>query len=161
MKIIEGAKIAIDGSKVTVSGAKGSVVRDFTYPEIKISMKGDEIEVSGPKAMMNTTLSHIKNMMLGVTAGYAMKLKIIYAHFPVSVEIKGKEILVKNFIGEKQPRRARIMGSTKVESKGTEMNLSGNSKEDIGQTFANIKSATKIRNRDSRVFQDGFYLVEQ
>jgi len=90
-----------------------------------------------------------------------MKLKIIYAHFPVSVEIKGKEIMIKNFIGEKQPRRARIMGSTKVESKGTEMNLSGNSKEDIGQTFANIKSATKIRNRDSRVFQDGFYLVEQ
>lgn len=161
MKIIEGAKVAIEGGKVTVSGAKGALVRDFTHPSLKLSMKGDEITADGELVMVNSATAHISNMMKGVTAGFAKKVKILYSHFPVTVEIKGKELLIKNFLGEKQPRRAKIMGVTKVEVKGQDVSISGNSIEDVGQTFANIKSATKIRNRDSRVFQDGFYEVEQ
>ena len=160
MKIIEGAKVTVEGAKVKVTGAKGTVERDFSYPGLKISAKDGEISAEGELCIVNTTEAHIANMMKGVVEGYAKKLKMLYSHFPVSVEIKGKEILIKNFLGEKQPRRAKIMGATKVEAKGQEVNLSGPSKEDVGQTFANIKSATKIRNRDSRVFQDGFYQVE-
>lgn len=160
MKIIEGAKVAVEGSSVTVSGAKGTLVRDFAHPDLKLSMENGEVKAEGALAMVNTAESHIRNMMLGVTAGYVKKLKILYSHFPVSLEVKGKEMLIKNFLGEKQPRHAKIMGQTKVESKGQEVTLSGPSKEEVGQTFANIKSATKIRNRDSRVFQDGFYQVE-
>ena len=145
---------------VTVSGAKGTLVRDFAHPDVKIAVKGDEVEVKGPLVMVNTVEAHLRNMAKGVTEGYAKKLKILFSHFPIAVEIKAKEVLIKNFLGEKQPRHAKIMGVTKVESKGQEMNISGPSKDDVGQTFANIKSATKIRNRDSRVFQDGFYEVE-
>jgi large subunit ribosomal protein L6 len=68
--------------------------------------------------------------------------------------------MIKNFLGEKQPRKAKIVGQTKVEAKGQEMTVSGLSKEEVGQTIANLKSATRIRNRDSRVFQDGFYIIE-
>ena len=32
--------------------------------------------------------------------------------------------------------------------------------EEVGQTIANIRQATRIRDRDSRVFQDGVYPVE-
>ena len=160
MKITEGAKVSVDGLKVTVSGAKGTLVRDFAHPDVKISVKGDVVEVTGPLAMANTVESHINNMAMGVVNGYTKKLKILYSHFPVAVEVKGREIMIKNFLGEKQPRKVRIMGTTKVEAKGQEVTISGPSKDDVGQTVANIKSATKIRNRDSRVFQDGFYLVE-
>jgi len=160
MKMPEGAKVAAEGSRVTVSGAKGAISRDFSHPDVKIAVKGDEVEVSGPLAMVNTIESHLRNMAKGATEGYAKKVKILFSHFPVSVEVKGKEMLIKNFLGEKQPRRAKIMGATKVEAKWTEVTLSGPSKDDVGQTFANIKSATKIRNRDSRVFQDGLYQVE-
>ena len=160
MKIIDGAKVAIEGSKVTVSGAKGTLVRDFASPDLKIALSGGEITAKGELAMVNTFEAHMINMMNGVVGGYSKKLKILYSHFPVSVEVKGKEILIKNFIGEKKPRKAKIMGQTKVEAKGQEVSLTGPSKEEVGQTFANIKSATKIRNRDSRVFQDGFYQVE-
>jgi len=38
--------------------------------------------------------------------------------------------------------------------------ITGPNKEDVGQTVSNIKTATKIRKRDSRVFQDGLYMVE-
>ncbi|MFA6328716.1 MAG: 50S ribosomal protein L6 [Candidatus Micrarchaeia archaeon] len=161
MKTPEGTKISVAGTKVTVSGAKGTLVRDFAHPDVKISMKGGEIEVAGPLMMVNTIEAHIRNMAVGVTEGYSKKLKILFSHFPVTVEVKGREMLVKNFLGEKQPRRLRIMGDVKVEAKGQEVTLSGISKDDVGQTFANIKSATKIRNRDSRVFQDGFYAVAE
>lgn len=161
MKIPEGAKVAVDGEKVTVSGPKGTLVRTFHHPEVKFKASAGEFSAEGAKAMANTVEAHVRNMALGVVSGYSRKLKSLYSHFPISVEVKGKEILVKNFLGEKQPRKARIMGQTKVESKGQEMTISGPSKEEVGQTIANLKSATKIRNRDSRVFQDGFYAVEQ
>jgi len=161
MKIAEGAKISLEGQKVTISGAKGTLVRDFYHPEIKMELKNGELEVTGDKAMANTVSAHVRNMAIGVTSGYANKLKSLYSHFPISAEVKGKEILIKNFLGEKQPRRAKIVGQTKVESKGQEMFVSGPSKEEVSQTIANLKSPTRIRNRDSRVFQDGFYLVEK
>ena len=160
MKIIDGAKVSAEGNKVTISGAKGTLVRDFNRPDLKLTVANGEIKAEGALMMVNTAEAHIANMMTGVTEGYAQKIKILYSHFPITVEIKGKEMLIKNFLGEKQPRKVKIMGVTKVEAKGQEVNLSGPSKEDVGQTFANIKSATKIRNRDSRVFQDGFYAVE-
>lgn len=160
MKIPEGAKIEVSGSKVRVSGAKGTLERDFAHPEVKLALKNGELEVSGSLAMVNTIQAHVRNMAHGVLNGYSAKLKILYSHFPISVEVKGKEILIKNFLGEKQPRHAKILGQTKVESKGQEMSITGISKEEVGQTIANIKSATRIRNRDSRVFQDGFYVTE-
>lgn len=161
MKITEGAKITVEGGKVTISGAKGTLVRDFSHPDVKLEMKGGEFFATGDKALAPAISSHVKNMAQGVVNGYVRKLKSLYSHFPISVEVKGKEILIKNFLGEKQPRKAKILGQTKVEAKGQEMTISGPSKEEVGQTIANIRSATRIRNRDSRVFQDGFYPVEQ
>ena len=161
MKIQEGAKLTLEGGKVTVSGAKGTLVRDFSHPEVKLEAKGAEFSATGDKALSNTVEAHVRNMAIGVVSGYAKKLKILYSHFPISVELKGREMLIKNFLGEKQPRKSRIIGQTKVEVKGQEVFVSGPSKEEVGQTIANIKSATRIRNRDSRVFQDGFYVIEE
>ena len=161
MKITEGAKVTVEGGKVTVSGAKGTLVRDFSHPGVKYEMKNGEFVANGDKMLVNTVEAHVKNMSEGVVNGYSRKLKTLFSHFPISAEVKGKVILIKNFLGEKQPRKAQILGQTKVEVKGQEMTISGPSKEEVGQTVANIKSATRIRNRDSRVFQDGFYPVEQ
>jgi len=161
MKITEGAKVTVEGGKVTVSGAKGTLVRDFSHQGVKYEMKNGEFSATGEKMFVNTVEAHVKNMSEGVVNGYSRKLKTLFSHFPISAEVKGKIILIKNFLGEKQPRKAKILGQTKVEIKGQEMTISGPSKEEVGQTIANIKSATRIRNRDSRVFQDGFYPVEQ
>jgi large subunit ribosomal protein L6 len=161
MKIPEGAKVSVAGKTVTVSGAKGTLTRSFSHPDLSIAMKGDEFVASGSNKITTTVETHVRNMANGVTKGYSMKLKSIFAHFPIAIEMKGKEMLVKNFLGEKQPRRVKIIGQTKVESKGQEMTISGISKDEVGQTYSNLKMATKIRNRDSRVFQDGYYVVEE
>ncbi|MCX8194630.1 MAG: 50S ribosomal protein L6 [Candidatus Micrarchaeota archaeon] len=161
MKLPEGVKASVEGRRLTISGPKGTVSKVFNHPDARISIQNGEVEIGGGKKIEATIEAHIRNMAIGVTEGYTKKLKAVYSHFPISVEVKGKELLIKNFLGEKQPRRARIAGETKVEAKGQELTVSGPSKEDVGQTIANIRSATKIRNRDSRVFQDGFYIVEQ
>ena len=37
----------------------------------------------------------------------------------------------------------------------------GIDKEKVGQTVANIERATKVKNRDIRVFQDGIYRISR
>jgi large subunit ribosomal protein L6 len=159
MKLPNGVQLSVSGSTITMKGPKGSCAMRFPTDDLKIEQKDGEVTVIGQKMIANTFNAHIANMAKGVTEGHSHSLKVIYSHFPIAMEIKGKEILVKNFLGEKQPRHAKIIGDTKVEVKGQAMTISGPSKNDVGQTVANLRTATKIRKLDSRVFQDGVYPV--
>ncbi len=160
VSIPDGVNVKVDGLAVEVSGPAGKQKRSFAMRGVGIKHEGKELTVSGPAREANTLSAHLANMLKGSKEGFKIKLKAIYAHFPISVEVKGKDILIKNFVGEKQPRKAKVCGDTKVDAKGAEVNVSGPSIEDVGQTVANIRSATKIRKRDSRVFQDGIYPFE-
>ena len=160
MDIPEGANVVIEQGKIKIAGKMGEVERALPK-SVSIKKNGNALEISGDtKAMINTFEAHIKNAFLGVTQGYKIKMKSIHAHFPISVEVKGKDIAIKNFLGEKQSRKTKIVGNTKMEVKGQELTLSGPDKDAIGSTISNIRTATKIRDKDGRVFQDGFYIVE-
>jgi large subunit ribosomal protein L6 len=162
MKIPEKVKVTIAGTKIHVEGPKGKLERTFPSKDLKLASKDGEVSVSAPELMLeNTIKAHIKNMFKGVTEGYSHKMQIIYSHFPITMEVKGPAINIKNFQGEKKPRRAKIVGATKVEVKGQDVSISGIDKEAVGQTIANLFTATKIKKRDSRVFQDGIYIVEE
>jgi large subunit ribosomal protein L6 len=69
--------------------------------------------------------------------------------------------MVKNFLGERKARMTSLVGDTKVEVKGQDVAVSGPSKEDVGQTAANLKRVMKIKDKDGRIFQDGIYEVEE
>jgi large subunit ribosomal protein L6 len=96
-----------------------------------------------------------------VTRGYQYKLKVIYAHFPVTVKVQGKKVLVENFYGERSPRVAEMVGDTKAEVQGEDIILTGVSLQDVGQTAANLEQATTVRRKDQRVFLDGVYVYER
>jgi large subunit ribosomal protein L6 len=97
----------------------------------------------------------------GVTKGYTYKVKVVYAHFPITVKTKGKQILVENFVGERSPRIAEIVGDTKVSVEGDDVIVKGVSVEDVGQTAANVELATKIKRKDQRIFLDGLYIYHK
>lgn len=166
--IPEDVTVTIDGSEVTVKGNGGENKRNFNHNKITIS-KDDEnvtVEVAFPskkdKAMVGTIKSHISNMIYGVEHGFVYKMKIVYAHFPMTVKVKGKLVTIENFLGERSPRVAKIIGDdVKVSVKGEDVTITGANKEHVGQTMANIEQATKIKGRDPRVFQDGIYLVDK
>lgn len=153
--------------QVTVKGSKGQLSRKFNNSNIKISKEDNKVvvEVKFPKkrdkAMLGTIKSHINNMIVGLTDGFTYHMKIVYAHFPMTVKATEDKVVIENFLGEKYPRTAKILGNTKVQIKGEEVIITGINKEDVGQTMANIEEATKIRGRDPRVFQDGIYLVSK
>ena len=104
--------------------------------------------------------SEVKNLVAGVTSGFEYEMKIDYTHFPMRVSVKGNSVLIENFLGERSPRTAVIVGGTKVSVKGDRVMLNGIDKRDVGHTAANIERATKIKGFDLRVFQDGIYLMK-
>lgn len=171
IEIPSDVQIEVNNFKVSVKGPKGSLEKDFYSTlfakDIVLQKKDNKIMISAEskkrkvKAMIGTMESIISNMMLGVKEAYSAKLKIIYMHFPFTVKISGKEILVSNFLGEKTPRKARIIGDCKVEIQGDEIMVTGISKEDVGLTVGQLEHATWIKKRDRRVFQDGCFVIKK
>lgn len=165
--IPEGITVTVDEA-VTIKGSKGTLTRNFNNSKaINISVEGDNVVVEArfpkkkEKAMLGTIRSHISNMIIGLTDGFNYKMKIVYAHFPMTVKKTGDKVTIENFLGERHPRSAKIVGDADVKIKGDEVIVSGINKEHVGQTMANMEQATKIKGRDPRVFQDGIYLVSK
>ncbi|NJE54829.1 50S ribosomal protein L6 [Thermococcus sp. 21S9] len=167
VEIPEGVEVTIEGNTVKVKGPKGELQRELKYPGVKIFTEDGKVVVykEFPRkkdiAIARTFKAHIANMIKGVTEGFTYKLKVVYSHFPVTVKVQGDEVVIENFLGEKNPRRAKILPGVTVKVRGQEITVEGIDKEAVGQTAANIEQATRITKWDRRVFQDGIYIVEK
>ena len=167
IEIPEGVNMKIDGNTVEATGPKGTVKQVFDQPNVAISHEDQKIVVQTAsskrkqRAMVGTVRAHLRNMIQAVTEGFTYKLKVVSAHFPMTVKVEDKRVLINNFIGERQPRVANIVGDVQVNVKGDEITVEGNNKGDVGQTATNIEQATLVKGRDNRVFQDGCYIVER
>ncbi len=163
--IPSGVKATLEGYTLTLSTKEAKIIRRLWHPRIAIDIKensivlGCEMPRKREKALLGTFASHIRNMVRGVTEGFTCEMKMVYSHFPIKLLVKEGELVIENFLGEKFPRHARIIGDTKVEVKGDHVTVTGHNIEEVGQTAANIERATKIKNFDPRVFQDGVYIV--
>jgi large subunit ribosomal protein L6 len=170
--IPENVELSVEGDDVTgytlkAKGPKGENSRQLRYRGVLIEKQDSKIRVytkdkkTKTKAIVGTFASHIRNLIVGVSEGFEYKLKVVYAHFPIKIRVEGDEVVIENFLGEKHPRRSKIVGRAKVEVKGNEIIVTGIDKEECGQTAANLEQTTKIKNLDVRVFQDGIYIVEK
>ncbi|MFC1752307.1 50S ribosomal protein L6 [Thermoproteota archaeon] len=167
VEVPEGIKTTLTDNVLVVKGSLGEVTRDFTKINTNISMLNNIIKISPISlrkkhlSITNTARSLIKNMFTGVTIGFTYKLKVAYAHFPITVKIKGNEIHVENFYGERYPRISKIIGNCKAEVQDDDVIITGISLDDVGQTAANIEQATTVKKKDKRVFLDGVYIYEK
>jgi len=167
IEIPEGISVDIDGAKVSVSGPEGKNERTFDLANLKLEKKGNEIilkskkETKKEKRRMNTFAAHIRNMIKGAKEKFEYKLKVCFSHFPITVEMKGKEAWIKNFLGEKTPRKVKIPTGAEVKIDRDVIIVSASDVEIAGQTAANFETATKIRKRDRRVFQDGIFMTSK
>jgi large subunit ribosomal protein L6 len=164
-------QLEVNNFKVKITGPKGSLERDFYNPlfkkDISIKKNDNKISISTEsknrkiKAMIGTIEAHVLNMFTGVKEGYEARLKMVYMHFPFTVKVSGNEILINNFLGEKTPRKTKIIGDCKIEVQGDEIIVTGINKEEVGATAANLERATWIKQRDRRVFQDGCFITKK
>jgi large subunit ribosomal protein L6 len=165
--IPDGVEADLRDGFLTLKGPLGEVRRDLNKIRVESYLESRQVKIrpfSSRKkhvAIMNTTRSIINNMITGVTKGFTYKMKVAFAHFPITVKVKGDEVHVENFYGERAPRVAKIVGNCKIEVEEDDVIVKGVSIDDVGQTAANIEQATTVKRKDQRVFLDGVYIYEK
>jgi len=165
--IPEGVTAEMNGSTLVVSGPKGRLERSMHYPKVSVKVEDGEFVVETEStrkkiyAMIGTYASHAENMFRGVTEEYVYTMKVVYSHFPIQLKATPKQLEVANFLGEKETRIAKIPEGVKLKVGSDEIVITGINKELVGMMSGRIERATKVRGRDSRVFQDGIYIVNK
>lgn len=167
IEIPENVSVEIDKKVVRIKGPKGELEKDFNNPRFNKMItiekgKGIVIKSSSEKrdikAVVGTIHAHIKNMIIGVTTGFRFTMEIFYSHFPINITVKDKKVEIRNFLGEKGARIAKIVGNVEIKVEKNNVILTGISIEDLGQTASNIEQACKLSKRDRRIFLDGIYI---
>ncbi|KAH9891539.1 ribosomal protein L6 [Xylariomycetidae sp. FL2044] len=177
LDIPEGVKVHIKSRNVTVEGPRGKLSKDLSHLAVNFSQPkknviGIEIHHGSRKnvATLRTVRTLINNLIVGVTKGYKYKMRYVYAHFPINVNVEKNsetgnfEVEIRNFIGEKLVRRVVMHEGVDVEiskSQKDELLLMGNSLENVSQSAADIQQICRVRNKDIRKFLDGMYVSEK
>ena len=163
IQIPDDVNVSLKGSMLHVQGPLGHVYKNFKKIPVVIEVDDKKILVkqTGNRkkhyAIRNTAKSIIQTLCAGVVDGFTMKMKIVYSHFPITVKVEGKKILIENFQGERAPRICVIRGDTKVAVNGDDVIITGPVLTDVSQTAANVQQKSKVKNKDHRVFLDGIY----
>jgi len=167
VEIPEGVEVIIEKNTFIVKGKEGENKRSFSNGGIKFRKVENKIIIEHEKATkrekkkINTMSAHLKNMIKGVQEKFEYNLKICASHFPITVDIKDNFAEIKNFLGEKTPRKVSIPKGIEVNADKQNITIKSINKELAGQGAANFERATKVRGRDRRVFQDGIFLVNK
>lgn len=160
----------------TVTGPKGRLTKKWLHFDFEAhvldcidgdkKMRIDKWSVRNrrEKARLKTVASEMTNMLIGVTQGYAVAMKACYNHFPISVYLDetGKNIVVKNFLGEKNlikvllPKGVTFWADPKIKDSYV---ISGIDKNEVTLVCSKLQ---ELRNRitkrkDHRKFLDGIY----
>ncbi|WP_334331724.1 MULTISPECIES: 50S ribosomal protein L6 [unclassified Companilactobacillus] len=139
IEIPEGVTVTQNGENITVKGPKGELTREFNS-KIKLSLEGNEAkftrESDNDKALHGTMRSNLNNMVIGVTKGYEKKLELRGVGY--RAQVKGNTLTLT--VGFSHPVVMDAPEGIKIESpSNTEINISGISKQKVGQFAAVIR----------------------
>lgn len=165
IQLPEKVSASIDTGVLVIKGAKGEVKRDFKGKSIGIECVDKKIKLNSgtfnkmKKKLMKSYAAHIKNMIRGSEKGHTYTLKICSGHFPMNVSINNNELIIKNFLGEKVPRVLKLKQGADVKLEGDQIVVESTNKETAGQVSADIEQLTRRTGFDTRIFQDGIYII--
>jgi len=163
IEIPEGIKVEINKNVLKLEKDENIAERKIECP---IKQEGNKIilgclATKKIKKLIKSYAAHIRNMVKGLEKKFVYKLQICSVHFPMNVSVKGNELIIKNFLGEVKERKAKILPQAEVKIEKDIITVKSHDKEKAGQTAANIENATRISNRDRRIFQDGCYIISK
>jgi len=165
VELPEGFEAYYDGEVLEVSDGDETVEKKMKHALIEVETNGSvtfstESTKKNIKSIVKTFKSHTENMIEGLQDEHVYHLKGVYAHFPMTIKTQGGQLVVENFMGERNPRKADIMNGVDVSVDGEEIEVRGSDKEAVAQTAARIEQLSNKGNRDPRTFQDGIYITE-
>ncbi|CAR28613.1 hypothetical protein ZYGR_0S02470 [Zygosaccharomyces rouxii] len=175
VQIPEGVSVYIKARTIKVVGPRGTLFKNLKHVDVsfsRVSAKLIKITVhNGDRkhvAALRTVKSLVDNLITGVTKGYRYKMRYVYAHFPINVNVvekDGKKLVeIRNYLGDKQVRHVPVREGVKIEFSTTqkdELILEGNSIENVSQNAADIQQICRARNKDIRKFLDGIYVSDK
>ncbi len=142
--IPEKVEVIRDGKIIKVKGPRGETERVFK-DDINITIEGDKIllkpvkDIKETKALWGTYVSHIKNMIKGVTDGFEKKLIIEGIGFRVQIE--GTNLVLN--LGLSHPIKVPIPKDLKVSVEKNIIVIAGVDKEKVGKFSAEIRALKK------------------
>jgi large subunit ribosomal protein L9e len=174
MDIPEGIKVEIRAKQLRVSGPRGVLTRNFKHLNLDFQLQeeGRKLKVDAwfgtrkTTAAIRTAISHVNNLITGVTKGYRYKMRFVYAHFPINASIGGDKdtIEIRNFLGEKKVRKVEMLHGvtvTRSEKVKDELILDGNDIELVSRSCALINQKCHVKKKDIRKFLDGIYVSDK
>ena len=141
-----------------------------TNPTTKVTTKYVEVatymSTYKQSAILYTVLSHIKNMVKGVTKGFRYKMHIVKKHFPIEIKINNNErnIEIGRFLGERNLKIVTLLDGVTVsknEKNPEELYFDGIDIDKVSLTCANVYQVCVINDKDKRKFLDGIYVNEK
>jgi large subunit ribosomal protein L6 len=167
IEIPQGISCTLDNRELVAKKGSDSLKKKFDLPSIKLEIKNNKVTISSEKGnkidfkRIMSSIAHVKNMFLGLDNKFVFKLEACNVHFPMTLKLDNGFLVVSNFLGEKIPRRAKILPNVEVDLKGQKITVSSRDIESAGATATNMEKATIVKNRDRRVFQDGIFITEK
>ncbi|KAK9926470.1 hypothetical protein M0R45_023698 [Rubus argutus] len=178
MDIPDGVTIKVKAKVIEVEGPRGKLSRNFKHLNLDFELVKDEstgkkklkieawFRTRKTSAAIRTALSHVGNLITGVTKGYRYKMRFVYAHFPINASIPNSNnaIEIRNFLGEKKVRKVDMLDGVSIfrsEKVKDELVLDGNDIELVSRSAALINQKCHVKNKDIRKFLDGIYVSER
>ncbi|MBH66123.1 MAG: 50S ribosomal protein L6 [Chloroflexi bacterium] len=140
-----GVDVKIDGMTVTVKGKVGELTRtlpatmkiDLADGVLTVERQNDEPE---QRALHGLTRSLLNNMVVGCAEGFTKRLELIGTGY--RVQQKGKALEVN--VGYSHPIPVEPYGTNTLTADGQNfINITGPSKEDVGEQAAQIRKVRK------------------
>lgn len=167
IELPDDASASLDGQLLVVKGPKGEVSKQLKQRNISIRIDNKKIVLESGRAtkenkkILGSLTAHVKNMIKGSFQSYTYTLKICSGHFPMNAGISGNKLIVKNFLGEKVPRVLHLKEGADVKIDVDLIHVTSTNKEIAGQVSADIEQLTRRPGYDTRIFQDGIYLINR
>lgn len=163
----DSVSASVESNTLFVKGPKSEVKRQLKQHGVSLKAENKKITLQSERATkkgkktLSTLAAHIRNMVRGCQQDHIYTLKVCSGHFPMNVAVNGDKFIVKNFLGEKVPRVLELKKGAEVKVHGDLIYVSSPSKEIAGQVAADIEQLTRRPGFDTRIFQDGIYLVNK
>lgn len=146
IEIPQGVEVKLDGDVLNVKGPKGSIARKI-HPDLKVIFEGNAITLKllneKNRPILGTYVSHIKNMITGVSIGFEKKLEVNGIGYKAEV----KENTLKLNVGFSHPVEFKAPAGITLKVTGDKkpvITVSGVDKELVGNTAARIRAIRPV-----------------